>query len=1103
MALEEAGVKLIAQGSTAFDADMKSATKAVDGFGAETKKSLELVQDSMGFWHDASKGVVHDAQKVAAGIETIVPATKDASAAVDRFGSEAKNAADDVDNVAPAAKKAGDAAKKAGEDAEKGGKGFDAFGEIVTGALRKVGEIAIEAFAQATKATVAFIGDSIEIAGDFDQKMSVLQATSGATAEEMEQLSAKAKELGADLTLPATSAVNAGDAMLELAKAGFTVTEQMDAAKGVLQLAAAAQIDEAKAAEINANALQAFGLAAKESMFVSDLLAASANASSINATDMADTYKMAGAIFSAFQGPAVGAKQSLIDLTTAAALLGNAGIKGSDAGTSLKQSLLQLTAPSDKAKGFMKMLAEDIGVTGDIAYDAQGKMRPFPEILDLVSRSTKGLTEENRNYLVSTIFGADAARAILILMQQGPEAWDKMTDAVTRQGAAQDLAAAQTKGLNGAIEGAKSQIETLQLTIGQALTPILAELLNTYISPGIASITKFADSFLKMVPAIMASDDPLQSFLNALKILVPNALDVISVIEDVKDTVADIVQWFNQAGSASDTLGGAIDDLSGIWTKANGVITNVLNAYMAIAEAVLPIVTAFIDEHGTEISAFFKSAWDSIIEIITLALDLYNAIVPPVLNAIAGFISDHGSEITKILSGVWDIISNLITVTLDTIKGVFKVALAVINGDWEGAWEGVKGIVDTQAKAISGVVTGFLDVIAGIFDTSMADIGRVWSDNWAMLVNIATKTDWAEVGQSVIDGILDGLRGAWSSLSGWLSDKMSGLVDDAMAAIGASSPAKEFMPVGEYSVLGIMEGFSSTWPQLINLVGSLSGDLIDEMKDIGRQMQDVIADSFGSTASINRQIARNIDSMKDVLPEYTQATSRALQEAQNQASDFIDPAEGARFFQMRSRQILEYAKLQSDLATEQQNAGDAAMAQAEEAAKLDELRAQLAVASTEKEIEAIMKQMDAANKAADANRLLRIEAQAAMERIAAQITLITQAQSAERSQFEAQKTNTSPALDIADQINAVMKAISGMNLTDDQIKIVDMLSGVWAGLQQPITSQQGLAPPQTRYHPTSGGSTSTNTTNVNMPIYTNNTAAALQQSWAVMQASMP
>lgn len=1023
---------------------------------------------------------------------------------------------------------------------DKGSGRVTAAGQVMIGGLRKVGEFTVNAMAQALKATASFVTGSIDLAGDFDQTMSVLQATSKATAEEMGAVSAKAKALGSDLTLPATSAVDAGEAMLELSKAGFSVQESMDAAKGVLQLAAAAQIDEARAAEINANALNAFQLEAKDSIFVSDLLAASASESSIEITDVAQSYQMAGAIFSAFQGPVVGAKESLVQLTTAIGILGNAGIKGSDAGTALKQSLLQLTGPSQKAKEEMRALflatqaegdagqnlslvlqgnaaaraeglrglQESAGATaalGDIAYDAAGNMRPFPEILRLTSLATKGMTAELRDNAITTIFGADAARAILVLMQKGPAAWDDMTAAVTRQGAAQDLAAAQTKGWNGALEGAKSQLETLQLTIGQKLTPVLADLLNTYVSPGIATLTDMADAIFGNDEAFARLSPTMQGIVSVIDVVIADIQEIIGafdeagsmssefgesigqlagdlglpgeLIQDIVFAVQDLVGWFSTASDESSDLGNAVDDLSDIWVRSRQVADNEIAGYMAIAQAVLPVITQFVADHGEEISAFFQESWNSIIQIVNLALDVYDAIVPPVLQAIAGFISDHGSEITKVLSGAWEMISALITGTLETIKGVFKVTLAVISGDWEGAWTGVKGIAEAQATAIGGIVTGFLDLIAGFFDTSMAEIGQTWEDNWNMLVNIALNMDWAQVGQNAVDGILSGLRGAWGSLVGWITDKMSGLVDAALSAIDAKSPAVAFMPIGQFSVQGIMAGFESMWPELTALVADMGDDLADQARDIADSVQSAIADAFGATASIDRQKVSNLRDVGKLDEKRRAGVQSQIDAAEKIALAMNDPVEAARYFKMRSEQLIELGEL-----------GDK-----------------------------INGETDRAKRAA-----LQVE-----------YDLINAAQQAEMKQFEAQQTATKNTTEsLAQQINDLIGAFAGLKLTDNQIHAIDALAGMLASLGGiphragggPVDAFQpywvGEKGPEL-FWPTTAGRISpaassqqmagrANTTNYygnvgpqfGMQVYTNNTPGAIQQSWAIMQASM-
>jgi hypothetical protein len=553
----------------------------------------------------------------------------------------------------------------------------------------------------------------------------------------------------------------------------------------------------------------------------------------------------------------------------------------------------------------------------------------------------------------------------------------------------------------------------------------------------------------------------------------------IHVVQGVITQIDELINTFAAAEAETNTLGSAVDDLSGVWTKAQGVVENVMAGYEAIATAVLPIVTGFIDEHGTEIEAFFKTTWDSIIEIVNIALDLYNSIVPPILKAIAGFIDEHGSEIQKILGGAWDVIKSLITGTLDTIKGVFKTALALINGDWEGAWNGIKGIVDTQAKAIDGVITGFLNIIAGIFDTTWKDIVDTWSDNWDMLVNIATQTDWGEVGRDVVDGIISGLANAWSSLVSWIVSKMGGLVGQAIDAIDGGSPALKFVPVGQSVVQGIMLGFENMWPALTELVSTMSDGLIETAADIGRSIQDAIAGGFGATASINRQMASNLEKLQKI-PEgfYKKATTLQLKAAEDQARAFADPETGAKFFAMRSKQILEFQELQQKINNEED---------AETKARLQQQQI-LILAAQEAEQSAFQAQFGAqTNPMQDIiNQMNQLFNNAELDKL--------------QKEFSAAKSDKERAA-ILEKMKQAAVAVNDVGIGHDLQALMAELAkftGMYAppGTVSPPPTVQQMPPP-------ASGAPATSQRTFNMPIYTNNTPAALQQSLAIANASMP
>jgi TP901 family phage tail tape measure protein len=306
------------------------------------------------------------------------------------------------------------------------------------------------------------IGFAVKAAANFEQSLNIMKAVSGATAGQMRQVSAVAKQLGADTQLPATSAKDAADAMTELAKGGLSVKESMAAARGVLQLSAAAQIENAEAATITARALNAFGLQGKDATRVADLLAATSNASTAEIGDVAMAMQQAGASAKQMGVP-------IEDLTTAIGLMANAGITGSDAGTSLKTMMARLLPSTVKAKAAVK----ELGVS---VFDADGKFIGVRAAIGKYTDALSGLNPKQRQAAIQTIFGSDAQRAANIVLGAGVGQYDKMKDAVTREGAAKDLAASKTKGLSGAIEGLKSSAETMAISFGSQALPAVTSL---------------------------------------------------------------------------------------------------------------------------------------------------------------------------------------------------------------------------------------------------------------------------------------------------------------------------------------------------------------------------------------------------------------------------------------------------------------------------------------------------------------------------------------------------------------------------------------------------------------------------------------------------
>ena len=328
---------------------------------------------------------------------------------------------------------------------------------IADASLLRTGSIA-KRVGTGTAIAVGAIGImALKTAGDFEQSMNILGATSGATTGQMKDMQAQAIALGKDMKLPNVSAKDAADAMTELSKSGMSVNNIMGATRGVLQLGVAANMDFATSATVVARALTAFHMRGSEATKVADLFSAAANKSTADVNDMALGVQMASAQWYA-------GRQPLENLTTALALMANAGQAGSDAGTSLKTMMNRLMAPTDKARALMK----DLGIS---VYDSSGHMKKMPAIIDTLSRGLKGQSEAQRNANLYTIFGSDAIRSARVLITGGTAAWDRMANSITKGGEAQKMAEARTKGFNGAVQGFISQIETLAVELGLKMLP--------------------------------------------------------------------------------------------------------------------------------------------------------------------------------------------------------------------------------------------------------------------------------------------------------------------------------------------------------------------------------------------------------------------------------------------------------------------------------------------------------------------------------------------------------------------------------------------------------------------------------------------------------
>lgn len=323
---------------------------------------------------------------------------------------------------------------------------LDSLGQKSPEKFKKV----TDAAAGAGLAMVGVAGYAVKMAADFDKQMSEVAAVADSTGKGLDSLRAAAIQAG---KVTAYSATEAASAEAELAKAGVSTKDILGGAlSGSLNLAAAGQIDLADAATVAAQAMNTFHLKGSDVAHIADVLANGANKSAADISSLSLGMSQAGNVAAAMG-------ISLEDTTAVLSAFADRGIQGSDAGTSLKTMLLRLENPVGQAGTLMNSL-------GLKTYDASGKFVGMSNFAGQLQKSLGGMTDEQRNAALATIFGSDAVRAATVLYGLGSKGMDDYSKAMNQTGTAADTAQKKTDNLAGDIERLKGSIETLAIQSG-------------------------------------------------------------------------------------------------------------------------------------------------------------------------------------------------------------------------------------------------------------------------------------------------------------------------------------------------------------------------------------------------------------------------------------------------------------------------------------------------------------------------------------------------------------------------------------------------------------------------------------------------------------
>lgn len=340
------------------------------------------------------------------------------------------------------------------------GKSIEEFGNKVTNISKKLDTLGNTLTTTLTLPVLAIGTAAVTTGNDFEAQMSRVQAIAGATGDELEKLTQQAMDLGAETSF---SASEVAQGMENLASAGFTTNEIMEAMAGLLDLAASSGADLATSSEIAASAIRGFGLEADSAGHVADVFAEAAARTNAQTEDMGEAMKYVAPV-----AKTVGL--TMEETAAAIGIMSDAGIKGSQAGTTLRSGLTRIVKPT-------KQVAEAMETLGVEFYDSNGKMKSLTEIIKILQDSTAGLTDEVKNQALAQIFGTEALSGMLALVDRGSDDLKSMTKSFEEcDGSAEEMADTMLDNTAGALESLSGSFETAGIAIQRALAPEIKDL---------------------------------------------------------------------------------------------------------------------------------------------------------------------------------------------------------------------------------------------------------------------------------------------------------------------------------------------------------------------------------------------------------------------------------------------------------------------------------------------------------------------------------------------------------------------------------------------------------------------------------------------------
>jgi TP901 family phage tail tape measure protein len=670
------------------------------------------------------------------------------------------------------------------------------------------------------------VADSVKLEAQYSKTMAQVAVATNAPKSQLKELDRLALKMGADTVF---SAQDSGEAMLSLAKGGLSTAQiRAGALADTLTLASAGNLELKDSADTVVSAMGAFRLKASQTDEAVAALAGSANASSADVSDMTQALAQAGT-------SAHSAGLSIQDTTGYLALLANQGIKGSDAGTSLRTMLSRLVPQTDAAKSAMKSL----GLT---YLDSNGKLVDAEEIAKRTQDAFKGLSDEQRITAVNAIFGADAQRAINAITAEGDEGLRKYLQSTNDLTQAQKLADAANSGTAGSMEQLSGSIETAQIQIGKGLAPVVQDLAD-----------RASD---------LASSGDLEGWAQSAGEGVADFLD------EVGPLAASLADLAMDTLPAVATAGGAVVDILEAGAEVLTPLVDGFNALPDSAQQAL-LLGAAVASLSTDFGGLRTRTGDALLNLRTMPDDMRNtAVKSAALRAGVGAAGigmlTFSDRIGKSNQALGDVVS---------VLGSAATGFAA-GGPWGAAVGGAVGLLGTFGDANKHAVA---DVDA-LTDSLSSQSGALTANSRKMIQNALEKDgafkEARRVGADLGD-VTDAALGNRAAL------RRIKAYRDRIAAEQAAIAEAQSPGSGEATREGIKRNFNDLLGSITAQSGAVGEakqkwDNLNESQARSRELNKLTADQIREVTKATDGIPKRVVS-EFTQPGYNKAVSNAAE----------------------------------------------------------------------------------------------------------------------------------------------------------------------------------------------------------------------------------